>query len=186
MNEKHLESQHDHVENMSFADDRDEYESILARFDAKRQRKLLRKIDWRLLSVLGIFYLISFMDRSNIGNARLQGLEDDLDLSPAQFNMFCKISISHSLGTPANVLKVPHHFLHTVCSVRSTQQYHAQIYQAVALVAISHGLLGLGVRLPLAVRNIWQLTICLLKNDVHGLGAQLCGNSLSPVLSRCC
>ena len=91
MNEKHLERQHDHVENMSFADDRDEYESLLVRFDAKRQRKLLRKIDWRLLSVLGIFYLISFMDRSNIGNARLQGLEEDLDLSPAQFNMFCKI-----------------------------------------------------------------------------------------------
>ncbi|QYT01737.1 Major Facilitator Superfamily protein [Trichoderma simmonsii] len=84
--EKPIEEQRDDVETISFANERDEYEHLLTKFDTKRQKELLRKIDWRLLPVLTVFYLISFMDRSNIGNARLQGLEADLHLSPSQFN----------------------------------------------------------------------------------------------------
>ncbi|KAL7912456.1 MFS general substrate transporter [Trichoderma velutinum] len=84
--EKPIEEQRDDVEIVSFANERDEYEHLITKFDTKRQKKLLRKIDWRLLPVLTVFYLISFMDRSNIGNARLQGLEADLHLSPSQFN----------------------------------------------------------------------------------------------------
>ncbi|KAL4861394.1 major facilitator superfamily domain-containing protein [Aspergillus spectabilis] len=45
---------------------------------------LLRKVDWRLLPALSIFYLISYIDRANMGNARLYGLEEDLGLSPQQ------------------------------------------------------------------------------------------------------
>jgi hypothetical protein len=86
LGEKPTEEQRDVVEMMSFANERDEYEHLLTKFDTKRQKELLRKIDWRLLPVLTVFYLISFMDRSNIGNARLQGLEADLNLSPSQFN----------------------------------------------------------------------------------------------------
>lgn len=50
--------------------ERREYEELLQRFDAQTQKKLLRKIDFRLMPVLAVLYLISFMDRSNIGNAR--------------------------------------------------------------------------------------------------------------------
>jgi hypothetical protein len=73
-------------EALSFADDREEYEYLLGQFDAKRQKQLLRKVDLHLLPILAVFYLLSFMDRSNIGNARLQGLEDDLKLTPGQYN----------------------------------------------------------------------------------------------------
>ncbi|RFU28082.1 hypothetical protein B7463_g8247, partial [Scytalidium lignicola] len=81
-----IQTQHKEGAVGTFIDDRDEYEHLLTKFDATRQKKLLRKIDWRLLPVLTIFYLVSFMDRSNIGNARLQGLEADLHLTPGQFN----------------------------------------------------------------------------------------------------
>ncbi|KKP07849.1 major facilitator superfamily transporter [Trichoderma harzianum] len=84
--EKPIEEQRDDVETVSFANERDEYKHLLTKFDTKRQKELLRKIDWRLLPVLTVFYLISFLDRSNIGNARLQGLEADLHLTPSQFN----------------------------------------------------------------------------------------------------
>ncbi|KAK6224208.1 hypothetical protein LQW54_000357 [Pestalotiopsis sp. IQ-011] len=38
---------------------------------------LLRKIDAHLLPAVGILYLLSFLDRSNVGNARIEGLLDD-------------------------------------------------------------------------------------------------------------
>lgn len=45
------------------------------------ERALLRKIDWRLLPAVGILYLLSFLDRSNVANARIEGLATDLGMS---------------------------------------------------------------------------------------------------------
>jgi len=36
------------------------------------EAKLVRKIDWRLLPWLSFLYLLSFLDRSSIGNARVR------------------------------------------------------------------------------------------------------------------
>lgn len=46
----------------------------------------MKKVDWRLLPLLTILYILSFMDRSNIGNARVAGMNADLKLTPAQYN----------------------------------------------------------------------------------------------------
>jgi len=35
------------------------------------EAKLLRKIDWRLLPWLSFLYLLSFLDRTSIGNAKV-------------------------------------------------------------------------------------------------------------------
>ena len=35
------------------------------------ERKLLRKLDWQLIPWLTFLYLLSFLDRSSIGNARV-------------------------------------------------------------------------------------------------------------------
>ncbi|KAK4097324.1 MFS general substrate transporter [Parathielavia hyrcaniae] len=40
-----------------------------------------RKIDWHLVPVVTLLYMLCFLDRINIGNARIQGLGDDLDLN---------------------------------------------------------------------------------------------------------
>lgn len=45
------------------------------------EKALLRKLDLRLLPPLTILYLLSFLDRSNVGNARLEGMADDIDMS---------------------------------------------------------------------------------------------------------
>ncbi|PNS18655.1 High-affinity nicotinic acid transporter [Sphaceloma murrayae] len=44
-----------------------------------------RKIDTRLIPLLFTLYFLSFLDRSNIGNASLAGLRTDLSLSDGQF-----------------------------------------------------------------------------------------------------
>ncbi|ESK95026.1 mfs transporter [Moniliophthora roreri MCA 2997] len=54
--------------------------------DATGDRRLLRKVDLRLLPILTLLYLLSFLDRTNVGNARIIGLADDLKLSPPAYN----------------------------------------------------------------------------------------------------
>ncbi|KAJ7917519.1 major facilitator superfamily domain-containing protein, partial [Mycena leptocephala] len=49
------------------------------------ERRLMRKIDWRLLSWFIFLYLLSFLDRTSIGNARLYNLEHDLKISDNQY-----------------------------------------------------------------------------------------------------
>ena len=38
------------------------------------ERKLLRKIDWHVVPWLALLYLLNFLDRGNIGNARVRAL----------------------------------------------------------------------------------------------------------------
>ncbi|KAF5365471.1 hypothetical protein D9758_010846 [Tetrapyrgos nigripes] len=51
------------------------------------ERRLWTKIDLRILPIVSLMYLMSFMDRGNIGNARLQGLESQLHLEGNQYNI---------------------------------------------------------------------------------------------------
>lgn len=48
--------------------------------DAKFEKRVLRKIDWRLLPILGCLYTIALVDRSNVAVARISGMDDDLGL----------------------------------------------------------------------------------------------------------
>ncbi|KAI9293703.1 MFS nicotinic acid transporter-like protein Tna1 [Neoconidiobolus thromboides FSU 785] len=49
-------------------------------------KKLVRKVDLRLIPFLTILYIFSFLDRVNIGHARLYQLEKDLNLGPNEFS----------------------------------------------------------------------------------------------------
>ncbi|KAG8624752.1 hypothetical protein KVT40_007819 [Elsinoe batatas] len=51
-------------------------------FDEKATKRMIRKMDMRLLPFLALLYLLSFLDRTNIGNARLVNLEADLGMNP--------------------------------------------------------------------------------------------------------
>ncbi|KAL4968157.1 major facilitator superfamily domain-containing protein [Aspergillus stella-maris] len=54
--------------------------------DPKYDRELTTKLDLRLIPVLGLVYLICFLDRTNIANARIAGLEDGLNMPPTGYN----------------------------------------------------------------------------------------------------
>ncbi|KAL8947333.1 MAG: hypothetical protein Q9222_006373 [Ikaeria aurantiellina] len=53
--------------------------------DVLEEKVALRRVDWHILPLISLFYLVSFLDRSNIGNGRLYGLEEDLGLKGNQF-----------------------------------------------------------------------------------------------------
>ncbi|KAI0707686.1 major facilitator superfamily domain-containing protein, partial [Earliella scabrosa] len=50
------------------------------------EARLIRKIDFRVLPVLCVVYLLAFLDRVNISNAVLFGMREDLGLRGNQFN----------------------------------------------------------------------------------------------------
>ncbi|CUA69510.1 putative transporter C1002,16c [Schizosaccharomyces pombe 972h-] [Rhizoctonia solani] len=49
------------------------------------EKKLMRKIDMRLVPWLSLLHLLSFLDRASIGNAKLYSLERDLGLTDKQY-----------------------------------------------------------------------------------------------------
>ncbi|KAH6654871.1 major facilitator superfamily domain-containing protein [Truncatella angustata] len=55
--------------------------------DADIERRLVRKIDLYVYPILFVIYMLSFLDRINISNGRIQGLADDIDLSGNRFNI---------------------------------------------------------------------------------------------------
>ena len=59
-------------------------EPRIAYTDAEREM-VTRKLDWHLLPLCFILYSFSVLDRSNLGNARVSGLEEDLKLTSSQY-----------------------------------------------------------------------------------------------------
>jgi len=55
--------------------------------DAEEEARLIRKLDWRLLPQVFLLYSLAVLDRSNLGNARLAGMEDDINLSGNRYNL---------------------------------------------------------------------------------------------------
>ncbi|KAL5002817.1 major facilitator superfamily domain-containing protein [Aspergillus recurvatus] len=66
-------------------------EEIQARFDLLRSlspgqmdalnKQVLRKIDWHMMPCVTLMFLMNYLDRINVSNARLAGLQTDLNMS---------------------------------------------------------------------------------------------------------
>ena len=52
-------------------------------------KKVLLKMDLHLIPMLALLYLLSFLDRGNIGNARIEGLVETLHMTGPQYNWAC-------------------------------------------------------------------------------------------------
>ncbi|KAK4055978.1 hypothetical protein OIO90_002972 [Microbotryomycetes sp. JL221] len=72
----------------------------------EEEKRLLRKIDLRLIPFLSLLYLLSFLDRVNIGQARLDGLEEDLGLVGNQYQIALVVFFVGYVITevPSNIL----------------------------------------------------------------------------------
>ena len=55
-------------------------------------KKVLLKMDLHLIPMLALLYLLSFLDRGNIGNARIEGLVETLNMTGPQYNWTCMAS----------------------------------------------------------------------------------------------
>lgn len=55
--------------------------------DDKETKRIMRKVDLRLLPVCSLLYLFSFLDRTAIGNANVAGMSKGLGLTYPQYAM---------------------------------------------------------------------------------------------------
>ncbi|KAH6658696.1 major facilitator superfamily domain-containing protein [Truncatella angustata] len=59
--------------------------------DKDAEKRLCRKFDFRILPVLAIMYLFNSLDKSNLGNAKTDGLPTDLGFATGQYNLIVGI-----------------------------------------------------------------------------------------------
>ncbi|EHY54946.1 putative transporter [Exophiala dermatitidis] len=78
---------HTHKEPSSIAEGVPETHLVVT----EAEKRVIRKLDIHIVPLIMVLYLLSFMDRVNIGNARLYGLEDDLGLSTNQYQLCVSI-----------------------------------------------------------------------------------------------
>lgn len=98
--------------------DRDEARELAARWvnGSPEEKKLLRKLDWRIIPCCWVLYLLGFLDRANVGNAKTGGLEEDFNLTSDQYSIIVLVFFISYLvcEVPANMILTrvrPHIFL---------------------------------------------------------------------------
>jgi sugar phosphate permease len=63
----------------------------------------MRRVDWVIMPWLCFIYFLSFLDRANIGNARLAGLEKDLHMRGHDYNIALSVFfITYALIEPVS------------------------------------------------------------------------------------
>ncbi|KAG9255301.1 nicotinamide mononucleotide permease [Emericellopsis atlantica] len=74
--------------------------------DTPEERKLKRKLDWRILPCCWVLYLLGFLDRANVGNAKTGGMEDDFNLTSNQYSIIVLVFFLSYLvfEVPANMI----------------------------------------------------------------------------------
>ncbi|KAI9692756.1 MAG: hypothetical protein M1820_009399 [Bogoriella megaspora] len=74
--------------------------------DPTIEKRILRRLDFRVVPVLWALFLVSFVDRGNIGNAKIQGMEEELHLVGNDYNTAVWVfTLAYVVfGVPANVL----------------------------------------------------------------------------------
>ncbi|KAK1959993.1 major facilitator superfamily transporter [Colletotrichum sublineola] len=98
--EKPIDSQLEQAQMLADLPDPDAGKTLEER--AAIDKKLMWKVDIWLVPWLSLLYLLSFLDRTNIGNARLAGMEDDLGMEKSDYNLSLTIFfISYAVFEPA-------------------------------------------------------------------------------------
>ncbi|KAJ4361719.1 hypothetical protein N0V95_001612 [Ascochyta clinopodiicola] len=83
-----------------------ELEAQQVELDEAEASRVLRKVDYRLVPMLSLLYLVAFIDRSNIGNAKIAGMEADLKMHGLQYNTAVTLFF-----VPYTLLEVPSNIL---------------------------------------------------------------------------
>ncbi|KAI9676840.1 MAG: hypothetical protein M1817_006679 [Caeruleum heppii] len=175
----------------------DAYEGGEAKIDHVAEKKLVRKLDVHIVPIVILLYLLSFLDRVNIGNARLYGLEDDLNLTSNQFQIATSILFVTyvTFEVPSNlVLKkfTPSRYISAITTIWGiiatltglTQNYASLIACRLLLGAVEAGLFpGMAIYLTffytkreLALRIGYLFVSAALAGGVGGLLAYAIGN----------
>ncbi|KAJ1561486.1 hypothetical protein HK405_003786 [Cladochytrium tenue] len=83
-------------------------EELLAGYtpNSPEEKALLRKIDARIVPAVFFMYLLSYLDRANIGNAKTAGMQTELGMTSTQYSVVLLVFfVGYVLGeVPSNML----------------------------------------------------------------------------------
>lgn len=81
-------------------------DEIIQTWTPAEEKRVRRKLDLQIVPMVTILYLMCFLDRSNIGNARIQGMQTDLNLVGYRFNWALSIFyiVYLLVEVPSNIL----------------------------------------------------------------------------------
>ena len=60
-------------------------------YTLEEEKRVIRSLDWHIMPLIFVLYSLSVLDRSNLGNARIAGLDDDLNLTSQQYNWLATV-----------------------------------------------------------------------------------------------
>lgn len=108
---------------------------------AAEEKALVRKIDLFLLPTIWIMYLLSYMDRTNIGNAKIAGMTDDLGMDSNQYSIALVVVSERQspFGQKALLIVL---VLRHLCCLRSSEQSNLVQDQALDISSGDHVALG--------------------------------------------
>jgi hypothetical protein len=81
-------------------------ENELTDFDPEIERRVRRRLDYTILPILCFFMFVSFLDRGNIGNAKIQGMTKDLHMRGNDYNIAVMLfTVAYIIfGLPASLI----------------------------------------------------------------------------------
>ncbi|KAI1492439.1 MFS transporter [Biscogniauxia mediterranea] len=161
-------------------------------------KKLMRKVDIHLLPLLILMYLLNFLDRNNLSQARLGSLEEDLGMTGTDFNLATSILFVGYLlmQLPSNLLLTrlrPSLYLGVAMTIWGTISAAQAATHSFSGLIVCRFFLGFAeapffpgavflmsswyTRAELAHRIAWFYSGCALANAFGGLiGAGVLGN----------
>jgi hypothetical protein len=82
------------------------YQRDLLDSDPDIKRRVRRRLDYTILPILCFFMFVSFLDRGNIGNAKIQGMTKDLHMGGNDYNIAVMLfTVAYIIfGLPASLI----------------------------------------------------------------------------------
>ena len=121
------------------------------------ERALVRKIDFRLLPMIILMYILNYLDRNNIASARLAGLETDLKLSSVQYNTSVSILFVGYLLMQGRISEdKTKNYIQSLMSISSIQSFLEQNWEARPVPPYGNGHMGNNLCCDCSCAIIWR------------------------------
>ena len=78
---------HDYLTQHTSAHSDSANDALIDQFTLEQQKKIMWRIDCRLVLTCGFMYCVSLMDRTNLGLAAIAGMAVDLDLIGSRYSI---------------------------------------------------------------------------------------------------
>lgn len=113
-----------------------------APIDPKAESRLVTKLDFIIFPTFFVIYMMSFLDRINISNARIQGMVAELDLVGNRFNVALFVSLEQMKARFITEADSSTDLLHLLYHLGSALQHAYQTIPAFPVPVFFDVLLG--------------------------------------------